>query len=144
MFSLHCSLSGRYHHYRKLTRRLEDEEKFRKLTVEELAHLLKNKLATIQSIISFRLREQPQARDEIISSLSALMATDDLIMAMQGQGARIRDILTAELAPYGGSSKLASGKDNNLVPPSIFAVLHMARVRRKGCRECELLVLAPP
>ena len=103
-------------HYRKLTRRLEDEEKFRKLTVEELAHRLKNKLATIQSIISFRLREQPQAKDEIISSLSALMATDDLIMAMQGQGARIRDILTAELAPYGGSRISMEGPDCLLSP----------------------------
>ena len=39
---------------------LEDEENFRKLAVEELAHRLKNKLATIQSIISFQLRDEPQ------------------------------------------------------------------------------------
>ena len=51
-------------HYRKLTKRLEDEEKFRELAVEELAHRLKNKVATIQSIVSLRLREDPQARDE--------------------------------------------------------------------------------
>ena len=55
-------------HYRRLRRRLEDEEKFRKLAVEELAHRLKNKIATIQSIISFRLRRHPQARDEIMGS----------------------------------------------------------------------------
>ena len=46
-------------HYRKITKRLEDEEKFRKLAVDELAHRLKNKLATIQSIISFQLRDDP-------------------------------------------------------------------------------------
>lgn len=44
-------------HYRSVRKRLEDEEKFRKLAVEELAHRLKNKLATIQSIISFQLRD---------------------------------------------------------------------------------------
>ena len=52
-------------HYRKITKRLEDEEKFRKLAVDELAHRLKNKLATIQSIISFQLRDDPQIRDAI-------------------------------------------------------------------------------
>jgi hypothetical protein len=38
-------------HYRGLTKRLEDEQKYRELAVEELAHRLKNKVATIQSIV---------------------------------------------------------------------------------------------
>src|SRR4029434_3338892 len=87
-------------HYRRLTKRLEDEQKFRELAVEELAHRLKNKVATIQSIVSLRLREDPQARDEIVNCLGALRATDDLIIAAQGKGARIGDILSAELRPY--------------------------------------------
>jgi two-component sensor histidine kinase len=87
-------------HYRRLTKRLEDEQKFRELAVEELAHRLKNKVATIQSIVSLRLREDPQARDEIISCLGALRATDDLIIAAQGKGARIADILSTEFRPY--------------------------------------------
>ena len=87
-------------HYRRLRKSLEDEEKFRKLAVEELAHRLKNKLATIQSIISFQLRDEPPLKDAILSRLSALSATDDLIMAAQGKGARLREILAAELAPY--------------------------------------------
>jgi K+-sensing histidine kinase KdpD len=74
-------------HYRRLTNRLEDEEKFRKLAVDELAHRLKNKLATIQSIISFQLREETQVRDARLARLNALSATDDLIMAAQGRGA---------------------------------------------------------
>ncbi len=86
-------------HYRRVRKRLEDEEKFRKLAVEELAHRLKNKLATIQSIISFQLREEPQVRDSILSRLSALAATDDLIMAAQGKGARIGDISPPNSAP---------------------------------------------
>jgi two-component sensor histidine kinase len=105
-------------HYRQLTRRLEDEEKFRKLTVEELAHRLKNKIATIQSIISFRLRKHPQARDEIMRSLIALSATDDLILKAQGHGACIRDILSAELGPYDASRVSMAGPDI-LLPPKL-------------------------
>ena len=86
-------------HYRRLTKRLEDEQKFRELAVEELAHRLKNKVATIQSIVSLRLREDPQARDEIVNCLGSLRATDDLIIAAQGKGAHISDILSTELRP---------------------------------------------
>ena len=105
-------------HYRTITKRLEDEEKFRKLAVEELAHRLKNKLATIQSIISFQLRDDPQVRDAILSRLGALSATDDLIMAAQGQGALLRDILSAEFAPYDVSRILMEGPDC-LLPPKM-------------------------
>jgi two-component sensor histidine kinase len=103
-------------HYRRLIKRLEDEEKFRKLAVEELAHRLKNKLATIQAIIGFRLREHPDVKDKIIRSLGALSATDDLIMASQGRGADLRDILSAELAPY-DVSRISMEGPNCLVPP---------------------------
>ena len=105
-------------HYRKVAKRLEDEEKFRKLAVDELAHRLKNKLATIQSIISFQLRDDPQIRDAILSRLTALSATDDLIMATQGQGAGLRGILSAELRPYGVSRVSMEGPDV-LLPPKL-------------------------
>lgn len=115
-------------HYRKLTQRLEDkdkflqdEEKFRKLAVDELAHRLKNKLATIQSIISFQLRDDPQIRDALLSRLTALSATDDLIMATQGQGARLRDILSAELRPYEVSRVSMEGPD--VLLPSKLALM---------------------
>lgn len=103
-------------HYRKLMKRLEGEEKFRKLAVEELAHRLKNKLATIQAIISFQLREEPRTRDAILSCLTALSATDDLIMSAQGQGARLRDILSAEFAPYDVSRISMQGPECVLSP----------------------------
>lgn len=103
-------------HYRKLRKRLEDEESFRKLAVEELAHRLKNKLATIQSIISFQLRDEPLVRDAILRRLSALAATDDLIMAAQGHGARIRDILSTEFAPYDAARISMEGPDCRLSP----------------------------
>ena len=47
-------------HFRRLAKRLEDEEQLRQLAVEELAHRLKNKIETIQAIISVQLRDQPQ------------------------------------------------------------------------------------
>jgi two-component sensor histidine kinase len=103
-------------HYRRLTKRLEDEEKFRELAVEELAHRLKNKVATIQSIVSLRLREDPQARDEIVNCLGALRATDDLIIAAQGKGARIGDILSTELRPYDGARISIDGPETLLSP----------------------------
>ncbi len=96
-------------HYRQLTRRLEDEEEFRKLTVEELAHRLKNKIATIEAVISLQLRNSPQTRDAILGRLAALSATDDLILQTQGQGAYLREILAAELSPYEASRIAVAG-----------------------------------
>src|SRR5262245_55962416 len=105
-------------HYRRLTKRLEDEQKFRELAVEELAHRLKNKVATIQSIVSLRLREDPQARDEIVNCLGALRATDDLIIAAQGKGARVADILSTELRPYDAARISVEGPEM-LLPPKL-------------------------
>ena len=87
-------------HYRRLNQRLRDEERFRKLAVDELAHRLKNKVATIQAIINLRLHDNPEARNQIFGSLNALMATDDLIIKSQGEGANIRDILAAKISAY--------------------------------------------
>src|SRR5262249_57226321 len=87
----------------------------RKLAVEELAHRLKNKIATIQSILSFR-RDQPRIRDAIVARLVALAETDELIMAAQGRGAGIRDILISELEPYELSRVSITGHDIFLPP----------------------------
>jgi two-component sensor histidine kinase len=105
-------------HYRKLTKRLEDEEKFRQLAVEELAHRLKNKVATIQSIVSLRLRDDPQVRDEILGCFGSLKATDDLIIAAQGKGACLGDILSAELRAYDVARISTRGPDI-LLPPKL-------------------------
>lgn len=105
-------------HYRKLTKCLEDEEKFRQLAVDELAHRLKNKVATIQSIVSLRLREDPQTRNEILSCFDSLKATDDLIIAAQGKGASIGEIISAELRPYDAARISIKGPDI-LLPPKL-------------------------
>jgi K+-sensing histidine kinase KdpD len=105
-------------HYRRLIKELENEEKFRKLTVEELAHRLRNKIATIQSIISFQLRDDPNLRDAIIGRLTALSATDDLILQTQGRGAPLREILSAELGPY-DPSRMATAGPAVFLPPNL-------------------------
>jgi two-component sensor histidine kinase len=104
--------------YRRLAERLQNEEGLRKLAVEELAHRLKNKIATIQSIVGYQLREHPQLRENIFGRLAALSGTDDLIIAAQGQGARIRAILNTELEPYELSRISIEGPDI-LLPPRL-------------------------
>jgi len=102
--------------YRWLLDRLEAEEELRELAVGELAHRLKNKIATIQSVIGVKLRNEPQIKNEIQSLLTSLSATDDLIMATQGSGANIRDILEAETRPYDNSRVSLQGPDGMLPP----------------------------
>jgi two-component sensor histidine kinase len=105
-------------HHRRLGKKLQEAEDFRKLVVEELSHRLKNKVATIQAIIWYQLKDHPRLRDEIANRLSALLATDDLIMAAQGKGAPLRDILTTELRPYQESRVTIDGP-NLLLPPKL-------------------------
>ena len=112
--------------YRKLARNHRDvavqllnEEKLRKVAVEELAHRLKNKIATIQSIVSYQLREHPELRDAIVDRLIALSRTDDLIMEAQGQGADLRGLLETELSAYEVSRVLLAG-------PSVFLPAKLA------------------
>ena len=94
---------------RALTKQVESDEQFRKLAAGELAHRLKNKLATLQSIVSYQLRGYPQIRDDILSRLTALSVTDGLVIAAEGRGAHLHDILSAELAPYGASRVYLDG-----------------------------------
>jgi two-component sensor histidine kinase len=102
--------------YRKLAVRVQSEETLRKLAVDELAHRLKNKIASIQSIVSYQLREHPRLREDISARLIALSAADDLLMAAQGRGAHLSAILSAELTPYGLSRVTMQGPDVLLIP----------------------------
>ncbi len=103
-------------YFRRLAKRLEDEEQLRQLAVRELAHRLKNKIATIQAIISVQLRDQPQVRTDILARLQALSATDQLIEDANGRGAFTRDIAETELGPY-VASRVSIDGPNVLLPP---------------------------
>ncbi len=108
--------------YRKLLQRLEDEEGLRNLAVGELAHRLKNKIATIQSVISLKLRDDPESRNAILNLLNSLSATDDLIMATQGKGARFSDILNTECGPY-DISRISMQGPNVFLPPKVAMMI---------------------
>lgn len=87
-------------HQRALAARLRREESYRELLVEELQHRLKNKLASIHSVIRQALHDQPAAWERIDGRMRALALTDDLITEADGRGCDIRDLLRSELGPY--------------------------------------------
>ena len=95
-------------HYRTIvaqqredSKRLIEEEEYRKLLVAELQHRLKNKTSTIHAVLHQVLQNQPQIWGSIDSRLRALSATDDLIARLDGRGCDIKDMLHSELGPYG-------------------------------------------
>lgn len=86
---------------RQISGRLLQEEKYRKLVVEEFQHRLKNKLSTIHAVIHLVLQDQPQIWAGIDQRLRALAAADDLVARVDGTGCDIKDLLISELGPYG-------------------------------------------
>jgi two-component sensor histidine kinase len=85
---------------REISKRLIQEEDYRKLLVEELQHRLKNKLSTVHAVLHQVLYNQPQAWASIDHRIRALSATDDLIARLDGAGCDIKDMLLSELGPY--------------------------------------------
>ncbi len=88
-------------HHRAISRRLIEEETYRKLVVDELQHRLKNKLSTIHAVLHQVLHNQPQVWASIDGRIRALSATDDLIARAEGNGCDLRELLLSELGPYG-------------------------------------------
>jgi two-component sensor histidine kinase len=86
---------------REISKRLIEEEAYRKLVVDELQHRLKNKTSTIHAVLHQVLQDQPQIWDSIDHRIRALSATDDLITRVDGSGCDINDLLRSELGPYG-------------------------------------------
>jgi two-component sensor histidine kinase len=86
---------------RNISRRLIQEEAYRKLVVDELQHRLKNKSSTIHAVLHQVLHDQPQIWAGIDHRIRALSATDDLIARVDGTGCDIKDLLLSELGPYG-------------------------------------------
>jgi two-component sensor histidine kinase len=86
---------------RQISRRLLEEESYRKLVVEELQHRLKNKSSTIHAVLHQVLENEPQVWASIDNRIRALSATDDLIARVDGTGCDIKDLLLSELGPYG-------------------------------------------
>lgn len=86
---------------RRISKRLIEEQEYRKLIVDELQHRLKNKLSTIHAVLHQVLYNQPEVWARIDARLRSLSTTDDLIARVDGAGCDIRDLLVSELEPYG-------------------------------------------
>ena len=85
----------------EISKRLIEEEKYRRLMVDELQHRLKNKTSTVHAVLHQVLHDQPEVWTRIDHRIRALSATDDLIARVDGRGSDIRDLLRSELGPYG-------------------------------------------
>jgi two-component sensor histidine kinase len=105
---------------RAISKRLIQEEEYRKLVVDELQHRLKNKLSTIHAVLHQVLQDQPQIWASIDQRLRALSATDDLIARVDGLGCDIKDLLLSELGAYGHVRFTLNG--NPLFLPDKLAV----------------------
>jgi two-component sensor histidine kinase len=105
---------------REISKRLIQEEEYRKLVVDELQHRLKNKLSTIHAVLHQVLQDQPQIWASIDQRIRALSATDDLIAKVDGSGCDIKDLLLSELGPYGHVRFTLNG--NSLFLPAKLAV----------------------
>jgi two-component sensor histidine kinase len=95
-------------HYRSIaaqqqaiSKRLIQEEEYRKLLVDELQHRLKNQISTVHAVLHQVLHDQPEVWASIDHRIRALSATDDLIARVDSRGCDIRDLLRSELGPYG-------------------------------------------
>jgi len=86
--------------YRTVVRRLNQEEHYRRLVVDELGHRLKNKLSIVYAILSYELRENRDIREKVDGRFRTLVATDDFITRSDEECASIIDILKMEFAPY--------------------------------------------
>ncbi len=104
----------------QISKRLMQEEQYRKLVVDEFQHRLKNKLSTIHAVIHLVLQDQPQIWAGIDQRLRALSAADDLIARVDGTGCDIKDLLISELGPYGHVRFTLNG--NPLFLPAKLAV----------------------
>jgi len=65
--------------YRALLRRLDEEEAYRKVVVEELGHRVKNKLATVYAILRHELRGHRDVWESAAGRLRALSAPHGVI-----------------------------------------------------------------
>jgi two-component sensor histidine kinase len=110
---------------REISRRLIEEEAYRKLVVDELQHRLKNKLSTIHAVLHQVLQDQPQIWASIDRRMRALSATDDLIAKVDGRGCDIKDLLLSELGPY-GHVRFALNGDRLFLPAKLAVSLALS------------------
>jgi two-component sensor histidine kinase len=97
-----------------------------KLISDERDHRLHNALAVVQAIVNRTLHDDPDRAATINSRVKALLTSDEILGNDQGSATTIRDILRAELEPYGGRIEL-TGDELELPPDrtrAVSAIVH--------------------
>ena len=113
--------------YRSVVRRLDEEESYRKVVVDELGHRIKNKLATVYAILRHELRGHDAIWQSVSGRLRALSAADDFLVKSEGKGVDLRQILEMELEPYGSGRISLQGEPVLLfakIPTVLALVFH--------------------
>lgn len=108
--------------YRSMVRRLEEEERYRQIVVDELGHRVKNKLATVYAVLRHELRGHRDMWENVAGRLRALSAADDILVKSGGTSVELREILRFELSPYGGATVNLRG-DKVLLHDKLAVVL---------------------
>ncbi len=109
-------------HYRLVIRKLDEEERYRRLVVDELNHRLKNKLTVVHAVLRHELRSHADISTRVLDRMRALSAADDLLTRPDGDVVDIREILSAELAHYSETRVTAEGEHVQL-PAKLAATL---------------------
>jgi two-component sensor histidine kinase len=109
-------------HYRRLIRRLDEAEHYRRLVVDELNHRLKNKLTVVHTILRHELREHEDIRSSLSRRLKALAAADELLMRSDRDVVDIHEILSAETSLYSATRIHPEGEHVRL-PAKLAATL---------------------
>ena len=114
--------------YRRVLRRLDEEEAYRQVVVADLSHRVKNKLATVYAILRHELRGHRDVWESAEGRLRALSAADDFLAAAEdGQSVALTQILEMELKPYGNARVSMTGEPIALagkMPSVLSLVLH--------------------
>jgi len=106
--------------YRVLLQRVREEEARRQIFNHELAHRIRNTMASVQAIVSQTLRGQRDLLDKVSARIQALGVTHDLLIRSEWNGASLREILVREFVPYDPSRFQMIGEDVRC--PSAIAV----------------------
>jgi two-component sensor histidine kinase len=108
--------------YRHVVQRLEEEEHYRRLVIEELKHRLRNKLAVVQAVLSHELRAHEDMRGKIVGRLTALARADELLARPDGEMVDLQEILRVELSLFSEARIAVTGEPIEL-PPKLAAAL---------------------
>jgi PAS domain S-box-containing protein len=111
----------------------KDELVQSRMLIDELNHRVKNTLATVQSIVwqALRSASDPKViRQAIESRLLALSRSHDLLTREHWKSARLHDVISGALQPFGGAgsnaNRIVLRGDNSRFPPKATLALGIA------------------